>query len=81
MLLEGLAFPTHAFLFLLELQRISEESSNLFYIYANWLLFFALEGAANCVCSPHYVKRLQNSSIPLLAQSKHMALGRQRATL
>lgn len=51
MLLEGSVLPTDAFLFLLELQRISEESSNLFYIYPNWLLFFALEGAANCVCS------------------------------
>lgn len=51
MLLEGLVLPTDAFLFLLELQRISVESSNLFYIYPNWLLFFALEGVANRVCS------------------------------
>jgi len=76
MLLEGLAFPADTFLFLVELQRISEESYNLFYIYPKWLGFFALEGVANCVCSLYLVKRLQNSNIPVLAQSKQMALGR-----
>lgn len=59
MLLKGLAFPAYNFLFLLELHKISEESSNLFYIYPNWLLFFALEGVADCVCSLYFVKGLQ----------------------
>lgn len=60
------ALPTDASLFLLELQRISEESCNLSYVYPNWLLFFALEGFANCICILYFAKRLQNRSMSLL---------------
>lgn len=63
--------------FLVELQRISEESSNLFYLYPSRLLFSALEGAANCVCSLYFVKRLKTSSIPLLAQSRWHWAGKE----
>lgn len=76
MLLEGLAFPADAFCFLVGLQRISEASPNLFYVFPNQLLFFALAGARNGRCSLFFVKRLQSRSISLLAQSKQMALGR-----